>query len=168
MVQGDRPSRSTPAVVCRVERSLRTHAATHAAFGAGDDARAYSEIEVSAGAPGCLRGRLPGGLARGSLPRRRFLCGHRRRTWAPGGRRRRSARIAELERTLNNLREHRARFAALRRTMGDPDVGIVLGENVGEVAFTFHADRRELRDVHLSGPVVAVLDQQPAASAAAT
>src|SRR5690606_30854824 len=88
-----------------------------------------------------LRGRLPGGL--------RF---------APG---------LERDCALDDLLEHRTRFAALRRTMGLPDVRVLLGEDIFEITLTLHAERRELGDVQLAGPLVAVLDQQPAAAAAA-
>jgi hypothetical protein len=45
--------------------------------------------------------------------------------------------------------------------MGDPDVGIAFGEDVGEIALALDAQRRELGDVHVAGPVVAMLDEQP-------
>ena len=41
--------------------------------------------------------------------------------------------------------------------------GVVLGEDVFEVAVALHAARRELGDVELAAPVVAMLDEQPAA-----
>ena len=64
--------------------------------------------------------------------------------------------------------EHRAGLAALRRTIRFPDVRLVGGEDVLEVAFALDALRRELGDVDFAGPVVAMLDQQPAAPVAAS
>ena len=48
-----------------------------------------------------------------------------------------------------------------------PDGGRVLGEDVLEVAVALHAARREVGDVEVAGPLVLVLDEQPAAIAAA-
>ena len=45
--------------------------------------------------------------------------------------------------------------------------GVSSREDVLEVAVALHAVRRELGDVDVARPVVAVLDQQPAAVAAA-
>ena len=72
-----------------------------------------------------------------------------------------------FERPGDDLLEHRSRLAALRRAVRLPDVRIVRGQNVGEVPFALHAERRELRDVHVARPVVAVLDQQPGSIGAA-
>jgi hypothetical protein len=47
-----------------------------------------------------------------------------------------------------------------------PHVRFVGGENVLEVAVTLHALRRELGDVDVAGPVVAMLDEQPASGIA--
>ena len=45
--------------------------------------------------------------------------------------------------------------------------GLSFREDVGEVALALHAERREIGDVDLARPVVAVLDQQPRPVAAA-
>src|SRR5687768_3621192 len=46
--------------------------------------------------------------------------------------------------------------------MRDPDVGLVRREDVREVSFALDAARRELGDVDVAGPLVAMLDEQPA------
>ena len=68
---------------------------------------------------------------------------------------------------LDDRREHRAGLAAFGRPVRLPDVRVVCGEDVFEVAVALHAERRELGDVDVAGPVVAVLDQQPAPAVAA-
>ena len=77
------------------------------------------------------------------------------------------SRRLQLGRALDDLGEHRAGVAALRRPVRQPDRRRVLAEDVLEVAVALHAVRRELGDVEIAGPVVAVLDEQPAAGIAA-
>src|SRR5436190_14314987 len=67
----------------------------------------------------------------------------------------------QLRRALDDLREHRARFAALRGLVRRPDGRRVLRENVLEVAVALDALGRELGDVELAGPIVPMLDEQP-------
>ena len=67
---------------------------------------------------------------------------------------------------LDDRREHRAGLAALRRPVRDPDVRVVRGEDVLEVAVALDAAWRELGDVEVARPLVAVLDEQPAPRAA--
>src|SRR5205823_1442884 len=77
------------------------------------------------------------------------------------------ARGLEASRALYDLVEHRPGVAAFGRPIRVPDGGIVCREDVLEAAVALHALRRELGDVELAGPLVAVLDQEPAAIAAA-
>src|SRR5262249_24228805 len=68
----------------------------------------------------------------------------------------------QCRRTLDDLRQRRARRSTLSRSACQPDGWRVLRENVLEVAVALHAARRELRDVEIARPLVAMLDQQPA------
>ena len=76
--------------------------------------------------------------------------------------------VLQPRRLLDDLREHRARFAALCRPMRRPDRGRVASEDVLEVAVALHAPRRERDDVDVAGPVVAMFDEEPAAIAVPT
>src|SRR5712691_5010063 len=82
--------------------------------------------------------------------------------------RERAARSLQLGGPLDDRREHRAGVPAFRRAVRVPDRGRVLGEDVLEVTVALHAARRELGDVEVAGPVVAVLDEQPRPIASAS
>ena len=68
--------------------------------------------------------------------------------------------------SLDDFRQHGARFTTFGGAVRFPHVRLVGREDVFEVSFALHALRREFGDVELTGPFVFVLDQQPAASAA--
>src|SRR5688500_17097857 len=55
----------------------------------------------------------------------------------------RRSTLAQRQRAFDDLPEHRPGLAALCRPMRDPDRGVVLGEDVGEVALALDAERRE-------------------------
>src|SRR5262249_13797423 len=74
----------------------------------------------------------------------------------PGGR---GARGFQRGGALDDRREHRPRVAPLRGTVRLPDRRGVLGEDVLEIAVALDTARRELRDVEVAGPFVAMLDQ---------
>jgi hypothetical protein len=66
---------------------------------------------------------------------------------------------------LNDSIEHLTGVAALCRCVAVPDLGVVTGEDVGKIgAGRFHAVRCERRDIDGARPLVAVLDEQPAAA----
>src|SRR5262245_10004632 len=75
-------------------------------------------------------------------------------------------RALHLQCARDDLLEHRPGFAALGRAVRDPDLGIAVGEDVGEIPFALDAEWREGRDVHVARPVVAVLDEEPRAAIA--
>src|SRR5206468_9166420 len=64
---------------------------------------------------------------------------------------------------LDDPLEHRPGVAALGRKMTLPHVRLLLGENVFEIAVALDAHRKLGGNVHRPGPLVAVLDEQPAA-----
>ena len=72
-----------------------------------------------------------------------------------------AATLDFAQRARDDLLEHGAGLATLGRPVGVPDRRVVLGEDVLEVAVALHAARRELGDVDVARPVVAMLDQQP-------
>src|SRR5262249_23575682 len=117
---------------------------------------------------------LRSSLAPGSLPGpRRAGCwfGSGGRARCAGGRgsllRGRVAGGFQRGSTLDDPGEHPAGVAALRRPVRLPDGRRVFGEDVLEIALALHAAGGEFRDVEVAGPVVAMLDQQPASIAAA-
>src|SRR5690606_2092264 len=75
--------------------------------------------------------------------------------------------LTHLERLLHDSLEQRPGFPALRRSIRNPDVRVVLREDVREVSLARHAERCELSDVERTGPFVLVLDQRPRPVAAA-
>src|SRR5262245_25041068 len=80
-----------------------------------------------------------------------------RRAFRPGCWRWRLARGFQPGRALDDLREHRAGVAAGGGPMRNPHGRRVLGEDVLEIAVALDAARRELGDVDVAGPVVAML-----------
>jgi len=65
-------------------------------------------------------------------------------------------------RPFEDIYEHRARFTALRRSIRQPQGRRVRRQNVLEVTVALDAARRELGNVEISAPLVAMLDEQPA------
>src|SRR5262245_18781808 len=79
----------------------------------------------------------------------------------------RTGHTPHFERTTNDLFEHRTSLTAGCGPMRDPDVRIVVGEDVREIPLALDAQWCEVGDVHITGPVVPMLDQQPRSIAAA-
>ena len=74
----------------------------------------------------------------------------------------RPALIAQRQRALDDRLEQSRRSRRPCAGRFDRQMsGIVLRQDVGEVALALHAERRELGDVDGARPVVAVLDEQP-------
>src|SRR5262245_33498132 len=89
---------------------------------------------------------------------RRRCCRRRRIRLAP------LALGFERNRSFDNLQESALR--SLRGLVAGPERGGLGLDDVSEVAAALDAERRECRDVHRAGPLVAMLDKQPAAAVA--
>src|SRR5262249_29790981 len=67
----------------------------------------------------------------------------------------------QLRRLLNDLPQQFPRRSAFGRFVRFPDRRLVGCENLGEILVALNALGRELSDIHLARPFVAVFDQEP-------